>query len=117
MRADVARVQGYRGRATGHNREPGAFLLRPRPGAGPFHRARPREGVSFGFRRVIPARGSETETVRVPVPGDAAGPIVIRARLLYRSVPPRVVREVLGARGSVPEIVVMAEADAEVRVE
>jgi hypothetical protein len=44
----------------------------------------------------IPAKGTVTETLSIPVPTEAVGPLAVRARLLYRGAAPSVLRLGLG---------------------
>jgi len=65
----------------------------------------------------IPPKSTVTETYRVPVPPDAAGPLAVRARLRYRAASPSVLRLGLGEDSTATApIIEMAEAEGEVRV-
>ncbi|MCK6448912.1 MAG: hypothetical protein L6Q99_21155 [Planctomycetes bacterium] len=71
---------------------------------------KPWEAVSFGWKRLVPPKGSTRDTFRCALPTDA-GAVTIDARLHYRIAPPHVVRELLGEAAFVPQIVEMARAE------
>jgi Cytochrome c554 and c-prime len=72
---------------------------------------KPWEGVKFRSKRLVPPRGEDRTSIRIP---SAAGPVVIEAKLLYRSASPRVVREIMKDDAFVPEIVEMCAARREI---
>ena len=78
---------------------------------------KPWEATHFLFKRLIPPKGTETDRFDVPLPAEVNGPLAVRARLLYRSAPPKVVRLLLGDDAPELEQVEMASASATVAVE
>ncbi|MBI5432105.1 MAG: hypothetical protein HZA52_04665 [Planctomycetes bacterium] len=74
---------------------------------------KPWEAVSFGWKRVVPPKGTTHDAYRCALPPDA-GESTIEARLLYRIAPPHVVRDVLGERAFEPTVVEMATVRAAV---
>jgi cytochrome c551/c552 len=71
---------------------------------------KPWEMVDFLRKRTIPPKGTARDTVETRVPPNITGKIVIEARLLYRSVSPSIVAEVMGKDAFKPKIVQMAAA-------
>lgn len=67
---------------------------------------KPWEAVSFGWKRLVPPKGSTRDAYRCSVPPDA-GELTLDARLRYRTAPPHVVRELLGDRAFEPKVVEM----------
>jgi len=70
---------------------------------------KPWEAVGFAWKRLVPAKESVRDTVRVALRG-ASGPLTVEARLLYRTTPPKVAKMVMGEEAFEPEIVEMATA-------
>jgi hypothetical protein len=77
---------------------------------------KPWEAVGFGWKRLVPARGSTRDRVELTLPEEAGGNIQIEARLLYRIAPPEVVRMVMGEDAFEPTVVEMAHARAELNL-
>jgi hypothetical protein len=69
---------------------------------------KPWEGVRFRVKRLVPPRGEDV--TRVDLPETAKGDLTVKARLLYRSASPRVVRMVMKDEAFPMEIVEMATA-------
>lgn len=76
---------------------------------------KPWEAVGFAWKRLVPAKESVRDTVRVALDG-ASGPLTVEARLLYRTTPPKVVKMVMGEEAFEPEIVEMATARAKIEL-
>lgn len=72
------------------------------------------EMTQFLWKRTIEPKSFAQDTVRFVIPDHAAGPLVIEARLLYQSAPPRVAAEIMGKEAIVPKVVEMAVARAKV---
>ena len=77
---------------------------------------KPWEVHQFLQKRLVPARGSASDTFRVDLPGSSSGTLLIEARLLYRSASPRALASLMGKRAFEPKQVEMANAVAEVAV-
>jgi hypothetical protein len=75
---------------------------------------KPWEGVSFGKKRLIPAKGTERERFTAALAAAAPGALSIEARLCYRIAAPHVVKAVMGEQAFEPRIVEMASARASV---
>jgi len=74
------------------------------------------EAVTFLWRRQVPPRGETRDVIEAKIPAGARGPLTLRAKLLYRTAPPHVVREVMKERAFVPRVVEMCRAEAVVAV-
>ena len=73
---------------------------------------KPWEVTQFLFKRLIPPKGSETDTLRVKLPAGLGSPIRIQAKLFYRSAPPKVVKSLMGKDAIKLKQVEMVEATA-----
>jgi hypothetical protein len=78
---------------------------------------KPWEATQFLFYRTVPPKGYAGDQVTTQIPRGTAGPITVEAKLLYRSVSPHVVSEVLKDEAFTPKIVEMSTARATVTVE
>ena len=74
---------------------------------------KPWEISQFLWKRLIPARGSESDRFTVDLPNDLAGLVRIDARLLYRSASPKALRLLMGDEAFEPKQVEMAVAEAQ----
>lgn len=74
---------------------------------------KPWEAVAFQWKRVVPPKGSTRDSFRCAVPAGA-GELALEARLLYRTAPPHVLREVMGEAAYQPKVVEMARTSAAV---
>ena len=74
---------------------------------------KPWEGVSFGYQRVIPPKGTERERFVARLP-PGAGELSIEARLMYRIAAPHVVKAVMGEKAFDPTLVEMTMARVKV---
>jgi hypothetical protein len=74
---------------------------------------KPWEISQFLWKRLVPARGLESDRFSVDLPGGFAGPVRIEARLLYRSASPKALRSLMGNEAFEPKQVEMAGAEAE----
>jgi Cytochrome c554 and c-prime len=77
---------------------------------------KPWEVTHFLWKRLIPPRASAKDAFTVPVPAGTRGPLAIRARLLYRSAPPRVVRMLFGKQTIALRTVEMARTTQTVAI-
>jgi hypothetical protein len=71
--------------------------------------AKPWEMNRFLRQRAIPPKGAVRETISTQLPAEIAGPLTVEAKLLYRSVAPHVVDEVMGEGAFHPTITEMAQ--------
>ena len=69
---------------------------------------KPWEISQFLWKRVVPARGSESDRFSVGLPEGFSGPVRIEARLLYRSASPRALTSLMGSEAFEPKQVEMA---------
>jgi hypothetical protein len=65
----------------------------------------------------VPAKGSASDTFRTDVPRKFSGPLLIEARLLYRSASPTALGSLMGKQAFEPKQVEMTHAVAEVAVQ
>ena len=77
---------------------------------------KPWEISQFLWKRLVPARGMESDRFSVDLPDDFAGAVRIEARLLYRSASPKALRSLMGNEAFEPKQVEMAGAEAELVV-
>jgi len=77
---------------------------------------KPWEVHQFLRKRLVSAKGSARDTFRMDVPAGFSGPLLIEARLLYRSASPRALASLMGKQAFEPKQVEMANAVAEVEV-
>jgi len=77
---------------------------------------RPWEATRFLWKKQVPPRGESRDPIVVTVPAGTKGKVTIRAKLLYRTAPPHVVKEVMGAKAFIPRVVSMCVAEAELQV-
>jgi hypothetical protein len=77
---------------------------------------KPWEVHQFLRKRLVPAKGSARDTFRMDVPAGFSGPLLIEARLLYRSASPRALASLMGKQAFEPKQVEMTNAVAEVAV-
>lgn len=78
---------------------------------------KPWEAASVGWKRCIPPKATDREPFRVAIPKDAAGPVTLEARLLFRSASPHVVRAVMKEDAFDPRIVEMARSTSSVELD
>ena len=69
------------------------------------------------WERLVPPKGSQTDTFRVALPAEFSGPLRIEARLLYRSASPRALAVLMGKAAFEPKQVEMARAEASLLVQ
>jgi hypothetical protein len=74
---------------------------------------KPWEVTQFLFKRLVPPKGSESDSFEVPLPAGLSGALRIEAKLFYRSAPPKVVASLLGDQAFEPKQVEMAHAEVE----
>ena len=74
---------------------------------------KPWEISQFLWKRLVPARGLESDSFSVDLPDGFAGPVRIEARLLYRSASPKALRSLMGDEAFEPKQVEMAVAEAQ----
>jgi hypothetical protein len=72
---------------------------------------KPWEVTQFLFKRLVPPKGSESDSFEVSLPKDLSGELQIEARLFYRSAPPKVVASLLGDQAIELKQVEMAHAE------
>lgn len=77
---------------------------------------KPWEMTRFLKHRTIPPKQTAHEKILVKLPAGKAGPMLVQARLLYRSASPKAVAEFLGDKAYVPKVTEMAHTDAKVNV-
>jgi len=77
---------------------------------------KPWEISQFLWKRLVPAKGRESDTFSVELPDGFSGPVRIEARLLYRSASPRALASLMGNEAFEPKQVEMAAAEAELVV-
>lgn len=73
---------------------------------------KPWEITQFLSKRLIAAKGAETDTFRVDLPAEGTGPLRVEATLFYRSAPPEVVALLMGDEAIDVRRVEMARARA-----
>jgi hypothetical protein len=78
---------------------------------------KPWEVHQFLRKRLVPAKGSASDTFRTDVPRKFSGPLLIEARLLYRSASPTALGSLMGKQAFEPKQVEMTHAVAEVAVQ
>ena len=64
----------------------------------------------FLWKKTIPPKSMAHDTLRAQLPNNVAGPLVINARLFYRSVSPDVVKQFMPENRFSPKVVEMARA-------
>jgi hypothetical protein len=74
---------------------------------------KPWEVTQFLFKRLVPPKGSESNSFEVSLPAGLSGALRIEAELFYRSAPPKVVASLLGDQAFEPKQVKMAHAEVE----
>jgi hypothetical protein len=74
---------------------------------------KPWEVHQFLRKRLVPAKGSASDTFSVDLPAGFSGPLLIEARLLYRSASPTALASLMGKQAFEPKQVEMAHAVAE----
>ena len=77
---------------------------------------KPWEISQFLWKRLVPARGLESDRFSVDLPAGFGGAVRIEARLLYRSASPKALRSLMGNEAFEPKQVEMAGAEAELVV-
>ena len=78
---------------------------------------KPWEVAQFVFKRLVPARGSESNSFEVALPQTLKGPLRIEARLYYRSASPEAVASLMGEEALELKQVEMARAEAAIEVQ
>jgi hypothetical protein len=73
---------------------------------------KPWEISQFLWKRLVPARGSESDGFSVELPDGFSGPVRIEARLIYRSASPRALTSLMGNEAFDPKEVEMAGTEA-----
>ena len=73
---------------------------------------KPWEISQFLWKRLVLAKGSESDRLSVDLPDGFSGPVRIEARLLYRSASPRALTSLMGNEAFEPKEVEMADAEA-----
>jgi hypothetical protein len=78
---------------------------------------KPWEVTQFLFKRLIPPKGSESDTFEVVLPQGLSGRMRIEARLFYRSAAPEVVATLMGDDAFEPKQVEMTRAEVALAIE
>jgi hypothetical protein len=74
---------------------------------------KPWEVSQFLWKRLVPARGSESDRFSVDLPDGFSGPVRIVARLLYRSASPKALKSLMGDDAFEPKQVEMTVAEVQ----
>jgi hypothetical protein len=78
---------------------------------------KPWEVTGFLFKRLVPPKGTESETFEVGLPKGVKGPLNVEASLYYRRAPPKVARSLIGDLADKLRTVEMTTAKATVALE